>query len=176
MENGQRLRANRKHRPASDAYGRCIEGVIYYLAKANYGTVVMSFDVRSEKFDMIGVPPKYCRKLVTYKGWLACFDAWDDRRFWILEDAQKQIWSVEQELLSPSADFGRGFKLTGSTHAGEFIYVPKRDSRLFYVLLCDPVRNSWRRFEFEMSVRNEEIHRTYALYAFPNHIDSQISL
>ncbi|CAN7076382.1 unnamed protein product, partial [Brassica oleracea var. botrytis] len=88
----------------------------------------------------------------------------------------------------------RSFKLTGFTHAGEFIYVPKRVSRSFNILLCDPVRNSWRRFEFkglanEVSVHNgveedddddddddDDEYRPYELDAFPNHIDSQMSL
>ncbi|KAL0719798.1 hypothetical protein Bca4012_069122 [Brassica carinata] len=173
-ESWRTVRANRQHRPASDAHGRCIEGVIYYIA--NYGKVVMSFDVRSEKFDMIKLPTRYCQDLITYKGRLACFDHWDRRRFWILEDAQKHIW-LGQDFLSSLVD--RSFKLTGFTHAGEFIYVPERDRQLFYILLCDPVRNSWRRLEFKIStVHNEEEQEpgTYALHAFPNHIDSQMSL
>lgn len=64
-------------------------------------------------------------------------------------------------------------------------------SQSSYILLCDPVRNSWRKFEFkgiadEVSVHNgvveeeeekqDDEHRPmYALLAFPNHIDSQIS-
>ncbi|KAF8100406.1 hypothetical protein N665_0225s0022 [Sinapis alba] len=150
----------------------------------------MSFDVRSEKFDMIKLPSKSpWDVLITYKGRLAFYSEEDYRinhcKLWILEDAQKHNW-LGQDFLLPFGDLDAGsFKLTGPTHAGEFIYVPERVSQSFYILLCDPVRNSWRRFEFkgmadEVSVRvdedEEEEHRPYALHAFPNHIDSQMFL
>ncbi|CAF1952149.1 BnaCnng47220D [Brassica napus] len=108
------------------------------------------------------------------------------------EDAQQHKWS-RQDFFQHFGDIDRSFKLTGFTHAGEFIYVPKRVSRSFNILLCDPVRNSWRRFEFkglanEVSVHNgveeddddddddDDEYRPYELDAFPNHIDSQMSL
>jgi len=101
------------------------------------------------------------------------------RKLWILEDAQKHIWSG-QDFLLPFADLDYlSFKLTGFTHAGEFIFVPTRRSQSSHILLYDPVRNSWRKFEFKgladkVSLHNE--HRPYALHVFPNHIDSQVSL
>lgn len=83
--------------------------------------------------------------------------------------------------------------LRGSTHAGELIYVPDKFSQSFYILLCDPVKNSWRRFEFKVSVEeksacyegegegegedDDDEHRPiYRLHYFPNHINSQMSL
>ncbi|CAN7048044.1 unnamed protein product [Brassica rapa subsp. trilocularis] len=140
------------------AYGRCIEGVIYYIAYNRHqsrGYVVMSFDVGSENFDMIKLPSEfYGDKLIIYKGRLAYFSEIihrtnyriNHRILWILEDAQKHRWS-RQDFFQHFGDIDRSFKLTGFTHAGEFIYVPKRVSRSFNILLCDPVRNSWRRFE-----------------------------
>ncbi|KAF8054893.1 hypothetical protein N665_1309s0012 [Sinapis alba] len=181
------VKTNLQHRPTSDTYERCIEGVIYFLAfsRKSYDEVVMSFDVRSEKFDMIKLPSKS-----PWDGRLAFYSEEDYRinhcKLWILEDAQKHNCSG-QDFLLPFGDLEAGsFKLTGLTHAGEFIYVPERVSQSFYILLCDPVRNSWRRFEFkgmadDVSVRvdedeKEEEHQPYALHAFPNHIDSQMSL
>ncbi|CAF1947013.1 putative F-box protein At1g47790 [Brassica napus] len=174
------VKTNIQHRPTSDTYERYIEGVIYYLASS----VVMSFDVRSEKFDMIKLPSGYFSGLlITYKGRLAFFSRMsyttNHRKLWILEDAQKHIWSG-QDFLLPFADLDYlSFKLTGFTHAGEFIFVPTRRSQSSHILLYDPVRNSWRKFEFKgladkVSLHNE--HRPYALHVFPNHIDSQVSL
>ncbi|XP_018435825.2 putative F-box protein At1g47790 [Raphanus sativus] len=181
------VKANIQHRPTSHTYERCIEGVIYYLAstRETRDKVVMSFDVRSEKFDMIKLPSTSLSDvLITYKGRLAFCSRLsyrkEDRILWTLEDAQKHIWTG-QNFLSPFAGLDdRSFKLTGFTHAGEFIFVPERDSQSCYILLCDPVRNSWRRFGFkgladEVYVHKEG-HPPYALHAFPNHIDSQMSL
>ncbi|KAG5378142.1 hypothetical protein IGI04_025984 [Brassica rapa subsp. trilocularis] len=39
--------------------------------------------------------------------------------------------------------------IEGFTHVGEFIFVPTRRSQSSYILLCDPVKNSWRKFEFK---------------------------
>ncbi|CAN7090778.1 putative F-box protein At1g47790 [Brassica rapa] len=184
QESWRTVKINHKHRSSWDTVGRCINGVIYYLTFPCQGDdyIVMSFDVRSEKFNMIKLPSGFCGHfLVNYKGRLACFNRYDHSRFWILEDAQKHKWS-SQDILSPFGDCGMetDFNLTGFTHAGEFIYVPNTFRHLFYTLLYDPVRNSWRRFEFkemagDKSVSNGLV-REYRLHAFPNHIDSQISL
>ena len=153
QESWRTIKVNHKHHSGMYAYGRCIEGVIYYIAYNRHqsrGYVVMSFDVRSEKFDMIKLPSKfYGDKLIIYKGRLAYFSEIihrtnyriNHRILWILEDAQKHRWS-RQDFFQHFGDIDRSFKLTGFTHAGEFIYVPKRVSHSFHILLCDPVRNS----------------------------------
>ncbi|CAN7076380.1 hypothetical protein Bca4012_075847 [Brassica carinata] len=198
QESWRTVKTNCRHRPTGYTYGQCIEGVIYYLASSLEGDdrVVMSFDVRSEKFDMIRLPSNSdWDVLITYKGRLGLFEidyGITNRRLWILEDAEKHNWSG-QDFLLPFGDLdARSFKLKGFTHAGEFIFVPEMTSQPAYILLCDPVRNSWRKFEFkgiadEVSVHNgvveeeeekqDDEHRPmYALLAFPNHIDSQMSL
>ncbi|CAF1952164.1 BnaCnng47230D [Brassica napus] len=180
-------------------FGRCIQGVIYYIASnvdISLGYVVlMSFDVRYEKFNMIKLPSDFDGDLpITYKERLAYFD--DHTRFWILEDAQKHKWS-SRDFLSTFGDCNprmeSDLNLSGSTHAGELIYVPDDFSQSLYILLCDPVKNSLRRFEFKVSVEEKSVcyggegdddddddddeHRPiYRLHYFPNHIDSQMSL
>ncbi|KAL0733273.1 hypothetical protein Bca4012_009483 [Brassica carinata] len=185
----RRVGANQAHFPSVYTHGRCVEGVIYYLAfsSVRFRMVVMSFDVRSEKFDMIELPRNLIGRLllINYKVRLACFDKNIERGFWILEDAQKHKWS-SQRFLSPCGgcdlmmSVGTGLNLKGFTHAGEFIYAPDKFSQSFYILLCDPVRNSCRRFEFKGSADDESVHSgdededgsMYALHTFPNHIDS----
>ncbi|CAN6885201.1 unnamed protein product [Brassica oleracea] len=123
QESWRTVKTNIEHSVAF-ASGRCIMGVIYYLAfkSEGYDAVVMSFDVRSEIFHMIELPSSiHWDSLITYKGRLACIDANNDKRLWSLEDAtDKHKWSF-QDFLSP---LYKMFELQGSTHAGEFIYVP----------------------------------------------------
>ncbi|CAN7024404.1 unnamed protein product [Brassica rapa subsp. trilocularis] len=51
----RRVGTNQAHSPSVFTYGRCVEGVIYYLPSSSRTShmVMMSFDVRSEKFDTI---------------------------------------------------------------------------------------------------------------------------
>lgn len=150
-------------------------GVIYYLAfkSEGYDAVVMSFDVRSEIFHMIELRSSiHWDSLITYKGRLACIDANNDKRLWSLEDAtDKHKWSF-QDFLSP---LYKMFELQGSTHAGEFIYVPFNKSP--YIELYDPVGNSWRRLEFEglefEGISDDEFEHTKA---FTNHTESLMPL
>ncbi|EFH70329.1 hypothetical protein ARALYDRAFT_314223 [Arabidopsis lyrata subsp. lyrata] len=152
--------------------GRCIKGVVYYIAYV-YGTdvwVVMSFDVRSEKFGMIQLPSDFHRDPL-----IACVRKTTETdgkmTLCILEDAEKHKWSNEIS--------NTYLKVKGITHAGEFIYVPDVVRKSSYILFYDPVRNSFRRFELkgvieEKSVLNNLFYRM--LHAFPNHVESQMSL
>ncbi|ESQ51208.1 hypothetical protein EUTSA_v10017831mg, partial [Eutrema salsugineum] len=176
--------------------GRCIKGVIYYLATKGktHEFVLMSFDVRSETLDTIGLPSVisfvtdiYSDKLINYRGRLACMDNSNGGRLWILVDAEKHKWSC-QNFHSPLSYHDpslRTFKLRGCTQAGELIYLPDKFHKPFEILLCDPVRNSYRRFELKGitdSYRRFELkgiaddhggeNNMYQIYAFPNHIES----
>lgn len=174
QESWRTVRTNIEHSVAV-ASGRCIKGVIYYLAFKSQGSdaVVMSFDVRSEIFHMIELPSSiHWDSLITYKGRLACIDANNDKRLWSLEDVtDKHKWSF-QDFLSP---LYKMFELQGSTHAGEFIYVPFNKSP--YIELYDPVGNSWRRLEFEglefEGISDDEFGHTRA---FTNHTESLMPL
>ncbi|KAH0926864.1 hypothetical protein HID58_019120 [Brassica napus] len=118
QESWRTVRTNFKHRVEAVASGQCIKGMIYYLAcnRQGYGTVVMSFDVRSEIFHMIELPSSiHWDVLMTYEGKIACIDEDNDKRLWSLEDAtDKHKWSF-QDFLSPVYKF---FELQGFTHAG----------------------------------------------------------
>lgn len=54
------VKTNPKHRPFAGSYGRCINIVLYYGAnlddKDSNVCIIMNFDVRTEKFDMIRLP------------------------------------------------------------------------------------------------------------------------
>ncbi|CAA7048076.1 unnamed protein product [Microthlaspi erraticum] len=170
------VKTNQRHRARNYTCGKCINGVIYYLARDHSDCFLMSFDVRSEKFDMIKLPSEIDEYvLINYKGRLACVDDDNKKRLWILEDAEKHKWS-SQDFLVPlrhlDESLATDFKLKGFTHAGEFIFEEPVSQKNKYILSCDTVRNSFRRFEFE-GVR---VGYKFWLRAFPNHIESLISL
>nr|VDD58395.1 unnamed protein product [Brassica oleracea] len=84
----------------------CIDGVLYYGACFGTGTTtsvvgkergVMSFDVRSEKLDVIRVPQGRARKFTSmtrYNGKLALiYTVYGKIGSWVLEDAVKHEWS-----------------------------------------------------------------------------------
>ncbi|CAF2100201.1 unnamed protein product [Brassica napus] len=129
-ESWRTVETNSVHSVQDFASGRCIKGVIYYLAcnRPGYDTVVMSFDVRSEIFHMIKLPTRIrwdmlisWDLLISYEGRLACIDEDNDKRLWSLEDAtDKHKWSF-QDFLSP---LNKLFEVQGSTHAGCFKAFP----------------------------------------------------
>ncbi|KAG7537491.1 hypothetical protein ISN44_As13g013720, partial [Arabidopsis suecica] len=91
------------HFPLDNAV--CINGAIYYKAtkmKPNESSVLVSFDVRSEKFNHVRTPNDmaiYRRDstLINYQGKLAfiCRNNMinEDADMWVMEDAEKQEWS-----------------------------------------------------------------------------------
>ncbi|CAA7024560.1 unnamed protein product [Microthlaspi erraticum] len=201
QESWRTVRTKHKHRAGYYTYGRCINGVIYYIARdqckpSGFGFVIMSFDVRYEKFKMIELPSNIDDPvLINYDGRLACSDSDNynirirdnERRLWILEDAEKHKWSTQDYLLPFDPISRTDMKLRGVTTAGEFVYVPPSFLKSYYILFLDPMGNSYRRFEFKgMADGGGESwpdyivrHGMYDLnhfHAFPNHTESLMSL
>ncbi|ESQ44638.1 hypothetical protein EUTSA_v10003313mg [Eutrema salsugineum] len=182
QESWRTVRTTYKYYAYKFTSGICIKGVIYYQ---RHDLVLVSFDVRSEKFGMRLLPSDiHYETLINYGGRLACLDKNNGRRLWILEDVEKDKWS-HQDFLVPfghhDLSLSIHFSLKGITQAGEFIYVPNAFHKSFYIWLFDPVRNSRRRLEFNRLADDEENgaqtrHMFKCLYAFPNHIESQMSL
>ncbi|EOA36117.1 hypothetical protein CARUB_v10011786mg, partial [Capsella rubella] len=180
-----------KHRSKLQSSGQCIKGVVYYKAqvKDTRVWVVMSFDVKSENFDMIQLPSDTNHDksvLITYEGKLACarinimkggrVSGKSCTTFFILEDAKKHKWSRKDVL---PVHFGVPPGLTtflrfeGCTNAGEFIYEVSGFEMVSYILLYDPVKRSCRRFELKGITEDTSM---YVLHAFPNHVENQMSL
>lgn len=190
LEPGQKtwrtVKTHYKHRSDYNTCGRCINGVVYYIAFVNDRCVwvLMSFDVKSEKIDMIELPSSDVHKdvLIAYHGRLACVGRERIKkngiRLWILE---KHKWS-SKDFLAPLVHIDKSlttnFLLKGFTHAGEFIYVESMFHKSAYILFCDPVRNTFRRFELKGFTDDEFVlsnEHGYTLHVFPNHLESQIS-
>ncbi|EOA36510.1 hypothetical protein CARUB_v10011291mg [Capsella rubella] len=196
QESWRTVKTYHTHRSNYHTSGRCIKGVVYYIAYI-YHThvwVIMSFDVRSEKFDMLQVPSENISKdvFMTYEGRLACVEScvtldgrlipnWKHgNRLYILEDAKKHKW-FRKDVLAPTGGcfddrLRNYFQLKGYTHDGEFVYVSSTFREMDYILFCDPIKNSFRRFELEGIADGVSNRRIYALHAFPDHVDSQITL
>ncbi|KAL0661196.1 hypothetical protein Bca4012_098033 [Brassica carinata] len=149
---------------------------------------IMSFDVRSEEFHVIKLP---CNNsgpggiLASYEGRLACVtgNAADDGTIlWTLMDAEKHEWS-RRYFPIPIPYYDRSvetvFNFIGITDAGEFVYVPNRFRKLYYVLYYDPKRNKFHRVEFK-GIADDESRlkhglvnsRLYNIPAVMNHIES----
>ncbi|KAG7594429.1 F-box associated domain type 3 [Arabidopsis thaliana x Arabidopsis arenosa] len=196
QESWRTVKTNHKRGPVTVhrtiCYGqcRCINGVIYYLASINFVTVIMSFDVRSEKFDVIDIPwdnQLWPMMIISYEGRLACLSSNgnNSRSMWVLEDAQKHEWSSYNLLPISHYDPGSEdlFKLIGITIDGELIYVPRAVFKSFDVIYIDPKRKTFRRVEYrgigdkDFRQRNELGDKPLrGLQFYPNHIETLMSM
>ncbi|EOA36767.1 hypothetical protein CARUB_v10012657mg [Capsella rubella] len=132
--------------------GRCINGVIYYKGKLDQSNVdvIMSFDVRSEKFHDDVIPTPWSNlwwgKLIPYKGKLACFGHTANNMvitLWVLEDNAK--WLCKHFTAPPLKSCG----INGITDDGDFVYVPYGVQISFYIGYYDPERKSFRKVDFK---------------------------
>lgn len=187
------VKTNHKHHPFFSSYGRCINGVIYYGAHLDdeYSVfyIIMSFYVRTEKFDMIRLPIEdFWGMLIRYEGKFACLDSYnllgnDGITLWILEDPEQHQWSYKHFATPFVRSLKRIYKIQGVTDTGEFICVPSKFVNSFFIFYFDPKRNSLRQVEFK-GVADEEFRftnglgngRLRGLFTFPNHVENLMSL
>ncbi|KAF8097329.1 hypothetical protein N665_0291s0037 [Sinapis alba] len=193
QESWRKIKTNHKYLLRSyDTSYACINGVLYYKAypdqTENVSTIIMSFDVRSEKFHMIKFPwnnIRYCGELRLYEGMLACFRSnypGQGITLWILQDAEKHVWS-RKNFQTPFSYYDQSLKtvcnLTGITDSGELVYVRERFYKLFYVLYYDPKGNRFHRVEYE-GIADDESRlknglvrsRLFNIHIVSNHIES----
>ncbi|KAL0700528.1 hypothetical protein Bca4012_056650 [Brassica carinata] len=170
----------------------CINGHVYYEARISFEgdditqwkVVLVSFDVRYEKFRIIRKPddPNF--------SWVC--EGHDEKklasslRFWILEDEGKQEWSLRDYLMPfqiwPRRDpIWRVYLSLDSViqDTGEFIYV-EAEFEAIYVIYYDPKTNRTRRVIYE-GVEYEEFteysgSKNFKVHLYPNHSESLMSL
>ncbi|XP_010495374.1 PREDICTED: F-box protein At1g30790-like [Camelina sativa] len=153
--------------------GICINGVIYYIAEGS-SRIIIRFDVRSEKLDLIQPPEKprirlfYDSSLLNYNGKLGGieYDGFNEVVLWILEDAEKQEWS-ETRCARPSDLYNvlKGYvNLKGEIRTGELIIIGSRlkSSIPFSVWYYDFQRESIRRVDIE-GIADDEFRRVYGI-------------
>ncbi|XP_010463028.1 PREDICTED: F-box protein At3g57590-like [Camelina sativa] len=162
------------HCPAYDrslSDGICINGVLYYLASTvcESSYVIVSFDVRSEKFKFIDAScfcDQYSYKLINYKGRLGGI-SWSyvgstlELRMLILEDVEKHEWSRyvyslgEKAIVDP-----KNVDIVGVTTAtGEIVLCEKyRSSRPLCVFYFNPQKNTLQRVEIQGLEKNSKVY------------------
>ncbi|KAG7594982.1 F-box domain [Arabidopsis thaliana x Arabidopsis arenosa] len=161
--------------------GVCIDGTIYYVAVRrkemfNYGeTIMLSFDVRSERFYHVHTPealwsPKWNdRALFNHQGKLGCISNNENNTsVWIMENAEKQEWSnITFDLLEyPGGDF-RSF--SGITPDGEIFIVQSMcytSIMPLYVHYYNVKQKSYRKVEIEGARLKTRKQRVFAIHDF----------
>nr|VDD20306.1 unnamed protein product [Brassica rapa] len=118
----------------------CINGVLYFEAKLGKSTVIVCFDVTSEKFDFINTNEDMeqglaCElkslELFNYKGKLGMHNKENDlygKRLvlWVLEDAGNHKWSKNVYVFSPLDEkMVKHIKFVGVTGRGDIVYSPR---------------------------------------------------
>nr|VDD55783.1 unnamed protein product [Brassica oleracea] len=142
--------------------GISIDGVIYYLAWLDlYRLVVVSFDIRSEEFNMIHVPKldesilKDDLTLLECGGKATLFDQINLRdkgvlALWTVEDVGSEKWSCKSLVLKPSQlPLVNSFKVQGTTQNGNVLLIPEDFISPFHILSYDLRSNDMRKIEIE---------------------------
>ncbi|KAG2256799.1 hypothetical protein Bca4012_053703 [Brassica carinata] len=144
--------------------GISIDGVIYYLALVDRDRfVVVSFDIRSEEFNMIQVPKLHedasedtpDLTLLEHGGKATLCDQTNLRdkgvlALWTVEDVRNKKWSCKSLVVQPSqlplVD-SITFRVKGTTQSGKVLLIPKDLISPFHILSYDLERNDMRKIE-----------------------------
>ncbi|CAH8267702.1 unnamed protein product [Arabidopsis lyrata] len=122
--------------------GLYMNGTLYYgasrmeIKSPNNNSIIVSFDVRFETFNIINVPAGYekmwnCsseadKTLINYRGKIGVVEHPRDGSFrmWVVEDAEKENWSMTTFHLPQSAA-GLDFEVMETVYNGEICLLPK---------------------------------------------------
>ncbi|KAL1203904.1 F-box protein [Cardamine amara subsp. amara] len=164
--------------------GLCINGVIYYLAASLMSPdTVVSFDVRSEEFNMI-IAPELGEFVgfIEYGGKPTLFDYTYLKNgvvdLWVLEDATS--WSRKSLVLQPCQlhlvhNNIDEFCVTGTPQNGEIILSPTNGNYPDYMLYYDMPKNDLRKFEFR-GLSDHNISYPYLHFTLMNTCESIMRL
>ncbi|XP_013751458.1 F-box/LRR-repeat protein At2g40920-like [Brassica napus] len=146
--------------------GISIDAIIYYLALVDRDRfVVVSFDIRSEEFNMIQVPKLHedapvdtpDLTLLELGGKATLCDPTNLRdkgvlALWTLEDVGSKKWSSKSLVLKPSqlplVD-SITFRVKGTTQNGKVFLIPKDFLSPFHILSYDMQNNDMRKIEIK---------------------------
>ncbi|CAL9247337.1 unnamed protein product, partial [Arabidopsis halleri] len=157
----------------SHTSGLFMNGTLYYGASRmdidppNNNSIIVSFDVRHETFNIINVPSKILpmgyknmwlattgvptdKTLINYKGKIGVVE--DPRegsfRMWVVEDAEKEEWSMNTFHL-PESVVGLDFKVMNAFYTGEICLVRKELTDPFCLFYYNLDRKSMRSVTIE---------------------------
>ncbi|CAA7042844.1 unnamed protein product [Microthlaspi erraticum] len=161
--------------------GICINGVLYLGAKMGESSVIVCFDVRSEKFGFINLDKDMavdysdsdlCGNYLTffnYKGKLGIHEGtYEDEELvlWVIEDAQSHKWFKQTYELPPLDDF-RDFHFVGMTCTGEIVWSSYKH---FWFYLYNLERNTSTRVNIQGCEEFE--HRSHSIYTFVDYVEN----
>ncbi|CAA7050108.1 unnamed protein product [Microthlaspi erraticum] len=149
--------------------GISINGVIYYMAfadkyKYNYIVMLVSFDIGSEEFETIQMPPIEVTsdkvRLIEYDGKLTVFEHTHlmekgKVHLWVLKDVGNKEWSRKTLVLKHSqfhlVDFDRGigFDVKGTSQSGKVLLIPKYFCSPLHILCYDLQSNDMRKIDIK---------------------------
>ncbi|EOA28554.1 hypothetical protein CARUB_v10024769mg, partial [Capsella rubella] len=160
-ENSWKMIEGAWHTYMPNCYEICINGVLYYgLYGDNKETMhdpfVVSFDVRSEKFDLISCPEEvhdYLRSLgimIRYEGKLAIMSINVSLEncivLWVLENAMKHEWFEKVIDFPDSWPLRKDYRYIDFNDEGEFVLAPRHWCEPpYYVYYYDPKSNILRK-------------------------------
>ncbi|CAA7036653.1 unnamed protein product [Microthlaspi erraticum] len=166
--------------------GLYMNGTVYYGAyreaidSQNINPIIMSFDVRLETFNMINIPSKVLslmgyvnmgdahrlftgKALINYREKIGLVENPHEGSFrlWIVEDAEKEEWSMQTFHLPESA-LGLDLKVTDTVNNGEICLVPKDLSDPFCLFFYNLDKKSMRSVVIE-GLPISEFNRPYGI-------------
>ncbi|VVB17803.1 unnamed protein product [Arabis nemorensis] len=164
----------------------CINGIIYYI-RYGYGNVILTFDVRFERFGHIQMPMSekiLNSTLVNYQGKLGCISyeyGSVSSEMCILEDhIEKQEWSkigifIPHHLLE-SLDYSTC--IADATRNGEIVIMPKTyGPETLYAYFHDPKQNKTRKVELESTLNGAlKYQPRYSIFSEPDHMENNMDL
>uniref|UniRef100_A0A0D3AQE8 F-box associated beta-propeller type 3 domain-containing protein n=1 Tax=Brassica oleracea var. oleracea TaxID=109376 RepID=A0A0D3AQE8_BRAOL len=153
--------------------GLCIDGVIYYMALLGpFEYVFVSFDVKSEEFNMIQIPRRDGDELLErfqnvglleYGGKPTLFDQTNLKdkgvvALWSVEDAGSKKWSCKSQVVQPSQLHLVNtitFNVKGTTQNGKVLLIPKDFLFTFHILSYDIQKYDMRKIEIRGMCRRD---------------------
>ncbi|KAL0719939.1 hypothetical protein Bca4012_069263 [Brassica carinata] len=152
------------------------DGFVYYLASYNKKRSLMSFDLSSEDFNVTNLPEdkmlQQFGELVNHAGKLTiasqAYSSTID--LWVLEDANKEVWSKAAVVVPPVTDIFGTFHsvgLMGILGTGEMIFAPHTSRILFFFVCYDPKSKNVREI-----VMNGVVDGSDTIQVFSDHVES----
>ncbi|KAL1226018.1 F-box protein [Cardamine amara subsp. amara] len=166
----------------------CVNGILYYIAAVNSfltDSMVVCFDVRSEKFRFIQVAETFIREcfgtLVNYNRKLATLvlgkfgfvRAREILELWVLEDADKHNYWSKHTYLSPALwrnmEDEFDLRFCGVTQANEVVMSrsERQQARSVLYVFYYIERKTARRVQ----IQGMETYVSKVIYIFPNHVE-----
>lgn len=174
------LECNYIHRHNSGYQGICRNGVVYYLASFNDKRTLISFDLRSEDFNVIKLPDDYKLQqfgnLVNHSGRITIVSHGysGPMDLWVLEDACKEEWSKVAAVvpfIENIVETDQKVMFRGILRTGEIILAQLPSPNPFFFFCYDPKEQNARKVMIE-GIGDDSA----AISVFFDHIESHMVL